>query len=192
GNSLDFRVDITGIDGTSTSIKIDDARSLSDILGQINARTTETGITAFLTPNGKDISFTSEYGKSFSVDITTNLENKPIVTGTHPNDTFYVDDFDVTTVEKANRTLMAVDYSISQVTGFRAVLGAIQNRFESNVANLRVGAENMTASRSRIQDADFAAETAELTRNQILQQAGTSVLAQANQLPQTVLQLLQN
>ena len=72
----------------------------------------------------------------------------------------------------------------------RAELGAIQNRFSSVVANLQTSAENLTAARSRIQDADFAAETAELTRGQILQQAGTAMIAQANSLPQSVLSLL--
>jgi flagellin len=70
-------------------------------------------------------------------------------------------------------------------------LGAVQNRFNAVVANLQVNAENLSASRSRIQDADFAAETAALSRAQILQQAGTAMVAQANQLPQGVLQLLQ-
>jgi flagellin len=72
----------------------------------------------------------------------------------------------------------------------RADLGAVQNRFQSVVANLNTSSENLTASRSRIRDADYARETAELTRTQILQQAGTSMLAQANQIPANVLALL--
>jgi flagellin len=72
----------------------------------------------------------------------------------------------------------------------RADLGAIQNRFESVVSNLSVNSENLSASKSRITDADFAAETANLSRSQILQQAGTAMVAQANQLPQGVLSLL--
>ena len=74
--------------------------------------------------------------------------------------------------------------------GIRADLGAIQNRFSSTIASLAAGSENISAARSRIQDADFAAETASLTRNQILQQAGIAMLAQANALPQSVLSLL--
>lgn len=69
-------------------------------------------------------------------------------------------------------------------------MGALQNRFESTIANLQNVTESLTAARSRIQDADFAAETANLTKGQILQQAGTAMLAQANSLPQSVLQLL--
>jgi flagellin len=76
------------------------------------------------------------------------------------------------------------------VSRIRAALGAIQNRFESTVANLSATSENLAAARSRIRDADFAQETAELTRGQILQQAGTAILAQANALPQNVLSLL--
>ena len=75
------------------------------------------------------------------------------------------------------------------MSSLRSQLGAIQNRFESTISNLSSVAENLTASRSRIQDADFAAETAALTRAQILQQAGVAVLAQANAAPQTVLGL---
>jgi flagellin len=77
------------------------------------------------------------------------------------------------------------------VSSSRATFGAIQNRFESVVVNLTTYAENLSAARSRIQDADFAAETANLTRAQILQQAGVAMLAQANTLPQTALSLLQ-
>jgi flagellin len=73
----------------------------------------------------------------------------------------------------------------------RSTFGAIQNRFESTIANLTAISENLSASRSRIQDADFAAETAALTRAQILQQAGVAILAQANAAPQTALALLQ-
>ena len=90
----------------------------------------------------------------------------------------------------AVNALSIIDGALAQVDGTRASLGALQNRFESTVSNLQTTAENLTASRSRIQDADFATETSNLSRAQILQQAGTAMVAQANQLPQTVLQLL--
>jgi flagellin len=83
-----------------------------------------------------------------------------------------------------------IDRAIEQVSQDRAGLGAIQNRMENTISNLSVISENLSASRSRIQDSDFAEETAQLTRNQILQQAGTSVLAAANQAPQQALTLL--
>ena len=101
-----------------------------------------------------------------------------------------VKDMDVSSVDGANRTIAIVDAAISAISGQRANYGALQSRFETTIANLNVTSENMSASRSRIQDADFAAETANLSRTQILQQAGTAMVAQANQIPQGVLALL--
>ncbi len=91
----------------------------------------------------------------------------------------------------ANETIVRMDTALTAVSELRSTFGAIQNRFESVIANLSTSAENLSASRSRIMDADFAAETAALSRAQILQQAGTAMVAQANQVPQGVLQLLQ-
>ena len=100
-------------------------------------------------------------------------------------------DIDIGTRSGASEAIAIADGALDQINGLRADLGAVQNRFESTVSNLNVASENLEASRSRIVDADFAAETAALTRGQILQQAGTSVLAQANQIPNNVLGLLQ-
>jgi len=97
----------------------------------------------------------------------------------------------VTSVANANTAITRVDAALTAVSSLRSALGAIQSRFESVVTSLQTAAENLSASRSRIQDADFAAETANLTRAQILQQAGTAILAQANSAPQSVLKLLQ-
>jgi flagellin len=101
-----------------------------------------------------------------------------------------IGDIDVGTASGANKAMIMLDGAISSVDAMRGDLGAIQNRFSSTIANLQSSAENLTASRSRIQDADFASETANLSRAQILQQAGTAMVAQANQLPQGVLALL--
>lgn len=98
---------------------------------------------------------------------------------------------DVSTVDASNRTLAIVDAALATINGQRAKYGAIQSRFQNTIDNLKITSENLSASRSRIRDADFAAETANLTRTQILQQAGTAMLAQANALPQQVLSLLQ-
>lgn len=98
---------------------------------------------------------------------------------------------DITDETQIDKALTALDAALSTVSSARADLGAIQNRFTSVVSNLQVTAENLSASRSRILDTDFAEETANLTRGQILQQAGTAMLAQANSLPNTVLTLLQ-
>jgi flagellin len=96
----------------------------------------------------------------------------------------------VSTVAGANTTLGRVDSALTAVCALRSTLGAIQNRFESTISSLSAVSENLEASRSRILDADFAAETASLTRAQILQQAGVAILAQANAAPQSVLALL--
>jgi len=102
----------------------------------------------------------------------------------------YLENLDISNFAGAQRALEIVDKSLTAVSGSRAEMGAIQNRFTSTIANLSTTAENLSASRSRIRDADYAKETAELTRTQILQQAGTAMLAQANQVPQNVLNLL--
>ncbi len=96
----------------------------------------------------------------------------------------------VTTQNGANSALSTLDGAIDMVSDARAKLGAYQNRFEAVIANLSNVSENTTAARSRIMDADIAAESANLTKNAILQQAGTAILAQANQQPQIALQLL--
>ncbi|WP_144775960.1 flagellin [Marinobacter maritimus] len=102
-----------------------------------------------------------------------------------------VRDADISTVAGANDAILRVDAALDSVNKVRGELGAIQNRFESTIANLGTSVENLSASNSRILDADFAAETAALAKSQVLQQAGISVLAQANARPQQVLSLLQ-
>jgi len=97
---------------------------------------------------------------------------------------------DISTAGGASTALTAIDDAISSIGGTRADLGALQNRFQSTIRNLSNISENISAARSRIRDTDFAAETADLTRNQIIQQASTTVLSQANQRPQAALQLL--
>jgi flagellin len=97
---------------------------------------------------------------------------------------------DISTVAGANAALSSIDAALATVSSSRASLGAVQNRFSSTISNLQTTTENLAASRSRITDADFAQETANLSRAQVLQQAGTAMVAQANQLPQQVLTLL--
>ncbi|HJW82362.1 MAG TPA: flagellin [Acidiferrobacterales bacterium] len=105
-------------------------------------------------------------------------------------DTTTIASSNVLTVAAANNAITRVDSALTSVSNLRSTFGAIQNRFDSVIANLEAVSENLTASRSRILDADFAQETAALTRGQILQQAGVAILAQANSLPQNVLALL--
>lgn len=124
-------------------------------------------------------------------DIKILTDNEDIFT----DDLYEVDGslatVDILDVASANDAISRVDSALTSVSNLRSTFGAVQNRFESTIANLSTTVENLSASRSRIQDADFAAETANLTRAQILQQAGVAMLAQANQMPQNVLQLLQ-
>jgi len=137
---------------------------------------------------GGTLAFSSDTGFSISSTGTAIL-------GGTANDSFGSDlqavaKLDVSTVEGSNAALKTIDSALNQINSNRAALGAIQNRFASTIANLNTTTENLSASRSRIQDTDFAAETATLTRGQILQQAGTAMLAQANSLPNGVLSLL--
>jgi flagellin len=99
-------------------------------------------------------------------------------------------DISGTTSEGAQSAITVIDAALAQIDSSRASLGAVQNRFSHTISNLANVAENVSASRSRIEDTDFAAETATMTKNQILQQAGTSILSQANQIPQAAVSLL--
>jgi flagellin len=101
-----------------------------------------------------------------------------------------VDTVDLSTIDGSQEALAIIDSALAQIDNSRADLGAIQNRFSHTINNLANIQENVSASRSRIQDTDFAVETAVMTKNQILQQAGTSILAQANQIPQAAISLI--
>ncbi|NLU11858.1 MAG: flagellin, partial [Gammaproteobacteria bacterium] len=101
-----------------------------------------------------------------------------------------VADIDISSQDGAQSAVSVIDAAMASIDKNRASLGAIQNRFENTISNLQNISENVSAARGRIRDTDFAAETANLSKNQILQQAGTAILAQANQLPQAVLSLL--
>ncbi|TWI41443.1 flagellin [Extensimonas vulgaris] len=134
--------------------------------------------------------FTIERGTSTGADLSQSLG---LGVGTYGagRSGQALESLDLSTAEGATAALTALDNALSTVNSARADQGAIQNRFSAVTANIASASENLTAARSRIQDADFAAETANLSRSQILQQAGTAMVAQANQLPQQVLKLLQ-
>jgi flagellin len=153
---------------------------------------------------GATIDFQSTAGVSASFGGTITLSAAEIITLGGSDETYagFTDgqqiavdsatlvDVDVTTVANAENTILRVDAALQTVSSVRSEFGAVQQRFESTIANLQTVSEQLAASRSRIEDADFAAETAKLTKAQILQQAGVAVLAQANAIPQTVLGLL--
>jgi len=111
-------------------------------------------------------------------------------TGDIAVDTNGIDTVDVSTAAGAETAMKRVDAALATIDGIRGGLGAVQNRFESTIANLQNVSENLSAARSRILDADIAQETSAMTKNNILQQAGVSILAQANQMPQLALSLL--
>ncbi|MCW9023763.1 MAG: flagellin [Gammaproteobacteria bacterium] len=141
------------------------------------------GVTAIITGQ---VTFDSD--KSFSV---SGMAGATVNEATVASELNAVSNMDISSVEGANLAMATVDSALATVSNQRAEFGAIQSRFTSTIANLATNAENLTAARSRVRDADFAQETAELTRAQILQQAGTAMLAQANVAPQNVLSLLQ-
>jgi flagellin len=120
-----------------------------------------------------------------AVTQITAVTGTAVITGTD------VPTMQITDTATAQAVITSIDTAIDAVNSQRAEFGAVQNRFENVVANLMVATENQSAARSRIMDADYAAETANLSRAQILQQAGNAMVAQANQLPQQVLSLLQ-
>jgi flagellin len=131
--------------------------------------------------------------KSFSItDNNGNAVNGGFMIATTPSAAILqrTADLDISTTDAAQRTISIADSALGAINSQRARYGALQSRFESTIVNLQTTSENLSASRSRIRDADFAMETAIMTRNQILQQAGTAMLAQANALPNQVLQLL--
>jgi flagellin len=146
-----------------------------------------------------DIQFTTSLDSTSTLSLHSSNGGGGVTTatttgaggGTVTEETSRIDDVDISTVSGANTALGLIDAAIATIDSQRADLGAIQNRMEYTVANLSSVVENVSAARSRVQDADFAAETANLTRAQILQQAGVAMLAQANAQPQTVLSLLQ-
>jgi len=131
-----------------------------------------------------DAAYTPDAG---TADASTSENYNVVALGTG----VAVSSLSVTTASNASAAITSADNALSTINSIRATLGSIQSRFESVVANLQTTAENLSASRSRIMDADFASETANLTKAQILQQSGIAMLAQANAIPQNVLALLQ-
>ena len=202
--------------GTTNLPALPAASSPQERLGQvieaINNKSADTGVVAYLTkqegsemytveimsgktdPNGNPVQVTLA---GFSASATGILNATGTIGGSTAGtagaeiDARGINDIDVGTQAGAWIGLKKIDSAIDQVNSARATLGAIQTRFETAVNNIDIQVENLAAARGRIIDADFAVETANLSRTQILQQAGTAMVAQANQIPQNVLQLLQ-
>ena len=189
----------TGVVATNTGagIKLTAADGRNIVAGALTGATTWTagelglgGVLGATTAGTVDINYQSPSGNAATAVTVavaggfTTSSQSIASTGTA------ISAIDISTVTGANTALTAIDAALTQINSSRAALGAIQNRFSSTIDNLQTNSENLSASRSRIIDADFAAETANLSRAQILQQAGTAMVAQANQLPQGVLSLL--
>jgi flagellin len=196
-NSSDDSINI--VDETGADIQIDtylNSASSTDTFvinavdfnGVVNSTTTPTiteggGATDSVRITGtislassKEFTVTSTDTTTLASDASAGLSN--------------IDSLNITTQSGSQLAIAAIDGALAQIDDQRADLGAVQNRFDYTISNLANIQENVSASRSRIQDTDFAVETANLTKNQILQQAGTSILAQANQLPQAALSLI--
>jgi flagellin len=150
--------------------------------------------------NGKHIlgadatSLTFQIGANTTADdaitiSTTNMTNDPTITAVTNSTTALIDS--TATFGAIGTVIDNIDSALDNINDTRATFGATQSRFDAIITNLQVGVENQSAARSRIMDADFAAETANMSRAQVLQQAGTAMVAQANQLPNQVLKLLQ-
>ena len=185
---------INGVDIGAVAAGTDAPTQGTAVAAAINAKTGATGVTAAADAAGK-ITLTAT-GADIVVGGTAPGTNTGLAAGTSAAATVAgtaqtgFASLDISTIDGADNAIKAMDGALKEVNSARADLGAIQNRFSSVVANVQTSAENLTASRSRIQDADFAAETANLSRAQVLQQAGTAMIAQANQAPQGVLALL--
>ncbi|MFT7218568.1 MAG: flagellin [Candidatus Azotimanducaceae bacterium] len=179
----------SGTDGNGVELVATDGRNITHSFDTLTAAATGVG-TAATNRSTISLSTTSSSGIALSgadeanAGFTDNQVAAASLTGTA------VANLDVSSVSGANAAITSIDAALATINSSRASLGAIQNRFESVVSSLQERSENLSSARSRIRDADFAAETAMLTRGQILQQAGTAMLAQANSLPQSVLSLL--
>ncbi|GAB7215528.1 flagellin N-terminal helical domain-containing protein [Dickeya oryzae] len=135
-------------------------------------------------------SFNIQVGAGTTADDAITIDNKSLIAG-DATTLIGATSTGVGTATDATATIAAVDLALQKINGAKANIGATLNRFESTINNLSNTINNLSSARSRIQDADYATEVSNMSRAQILQQAGTSVLAQANQVPQTVLKLLQ-
>jgi len=188
---------VDGTDVPSATMKVqggigDDKSGLATVLKDTND-TNGTGTDTDSTTIGGNVELKSA-GGYFSVSSNKADDEGGLFSGAvdelQAGDLKSVNKIDISTVAGATDALDVIDGALSRINSIRADLGAVQNRFESTIANLNTSTENLSAARSRIRDTDFAAETANLTRSQILQQAGTAMLAQANALPNNVLSLL--
>ncbi|MBS0510607.1 MAG: flagellin [Proteobacteria bacterium] len=205
--------EITGADfavADNTKVTAEEYKQyMTKTVDAINAKSSETGASARLDVDSagkmtiKLFGVPNDTNKSGDIKVTAGttagldgsavgldvIDGSTAAKGQAASQTGF-DPIDVTSIAGANKGMTMIDGAIKAVNSMRANLGAVQNRFASTISNLQTTSENISSSRGRIMDADFAQETANMSRGQILQQAGTAMLAQANSLPQNVLSLL--
>jgi len=217
GDTFSFTVNDVEVFTDVSLATAGDSLAIGDLAAGINAVAGQTGVTAAVdgtdivltSASGGDITLASTFGGDGAGGLADGTSRGTItLTAAEAIDvdgagataaglsdigvgTETLDGSTIATVAGANTVISRVDAALTSVSDLRSELGALQSRFESTITNLQTVSESLTASRGRIRDADFAAETANLTKNQILQQAGVSILAQANQQPQLALSLLQ-
>ena len=201
-NTLKISVGGTEYQLSDVKAAVSGDERLGQVAEAINRRTADTGVTAFLLKQ-TDGSFSLKLrtgtldatGVAAAVSVggftvaTTGIADASVTVATTTS--AGLDGLTIATAEDSYLAIKNIDDALKQVNGARATLGAVQSRFEAAVSNIAIQAENTATARGRIVDADFATETANLSRAQVLQQAGTAIVAQANQLPQQVLKLLQ-
>ena len=185
------------IDGVDKEVKIAAGSTIQEVANQINDANVGVGAFVNVAADGSAATIDLVSSKDFSLSDGAATPAAPgafaaaVVEGAPSATSINIDSADISTAKGAQEAVILIDAAIKTIDSQRADLGAVQNRFDNTIANLQSISENVSAARGRIQDTDFAAETANLSKNQILQQAGTAILAQAKQLPQAVLSLLQ-
>jgi flagellin len=179
-NELQFTIG----DGNQMTVAAGTYTSMQSLVDAVNTAL-GSNATAELNATTNVMSFVS------NEDVTIDTDTQSVFSAASFTAAGSLSTVNILDVSAANDAINRIDSALTTVSSLRSDFGAIQNRFESTIANLSTTSENIAASRSRIRDADFAAETAELTRTQILQQAGVAMLSQANSMPQSVLSLLQ-
>jgi len=183
----------TSLNINGVEVKFNQGSTMDEIISSINSASTGVTASKVTTAGADKISLFSDKDikiaeGSAGTGLTMLGLSAGSTTAAAQNTT--MSDLSILTADASQQAVQALDSAIQQVDSQRAQLGAVQNRFNSTVSNLQSISENSTAARSRVQDADFASETAELTKQQTLQQASTAILSQANQLPSSVLKLL--
>jgi flagellin len=186
GDDIQF-TNVVSSNATTLDLTGDDAQPAVGSTAAVPATTIAIGST---TGTSARVSGQIEFDSSQSFSVTESAANFMTATTSNGSTLSSVGNIDITSAAGANSALKVVDSALDFVNGLRAKLGAVENRVDSTISNLSATSENLTAARSRIQDADFASETASLTRSQVLQQAGMAMLAQANAVPNQVLTLL--